>query len=143
MDSQSRFHLAGDSPEPRRERARIATDVDRNAPDGRVWCDGKIDSGLHIGGAQISHHPQVADRRRVIATILRRPFAQVGFGVVAGGVLVQVMFAVLFESRPTAWETASIGGYALLMMSVCLLACVAPARRALRVEPAGALRAEH
>jgi putative ABC transport system permease protein len=83
-----------------------------------------------------------ADRRRVIGTILRRPLAQVGCGIVVGGILVQVMFAGLFESTPTAVETASIAAYAILMMGVCLLACVVPTRRALRVDPASALRVE-
>lgn len=83
-----------------------------------------------------------ADRRRVIATILRRPVAQVGFGIVVGSMLVQAMFAGLFESTPTAVETASIAAYAILMMGICLLACVVPTRRALRVDPASALRVE-
>jgi putative ABC transport system permease protein len=83
-----------------------------------------------------------ADRRRVIATIVRRPLAQVGIGTVAGGILVVLAFIGPFESTPTALEAVSIAAYALLMMGVCLLACVVPAGRALRVEPAGALRVE-
>jgi putative ABC transport system permease protein len=83
-----------------------------------------------------------ADRRRVIGTILRRPLGQVGLGIVVGAIFVQFTFAGLFESTPTVLETASIAGYAILMMGVCLLACVVPARRALRVEPASALRVE-
>lgn len=83
-----------------------------------------------------------ADRRRLIGTILRRPLAQVGLGNVVGGVLVAVMFTGLFEGTPTAVETGSIAAYAILMMGVCLLACVVPVRRALRVEPASALRVE-
>jgi putative ABC transport system permease protein len=80
-----------------------------------------------------------ADRRRVIATILRRPLAQVGLGIVAGGVLVAVTFLGIFDSVPTVTEAALIAAYCALMMGVCLLACVVPARRALRVEPARAL----
>jgi ABC-type lipoprotein release transport system permease subunit len=33
-------------------------------------------------------------------------------------------------------------GYSVLMMGVCLLACIVPTRRALRVEPTEALRGE-
>ena len=83
-----------------------------------------------------------ADRRRVIGTILRRPLGQVGLGSLVGGVMVAITFVGLFESTPTAVETASIAAYAVLMTGVCLLACVVPARRALRVEPASALRVE-
>jgi putative ABC transport system permease protein len=83
-----------------------------------------------------------ADRRRVIGTILRRPLAQVGLGNVVGGILVAVVFVGLFQSTPTAVETASIAAYAIVMMGVCLLACVVPTQRALRVEPASALRVE-
>jgi predicted permease len=80
-----------------------------------------------------------ADRRRVIATILRRPVAQVGVGIVAGGILVAVTFLGLFNSMPTGTEAALITAYCVLMMGVCLLACAVPTRRALRVEPARAL----
>jgi predicted permease len=80
-----------------------------------------------------------ADRRRVIAVILRRPLAQVGGGIVVGGILVAVVFLMVFESMPTASEAALIAAYCVLMMGVCLLACVVPTRRALRIEPARAL----
>jgi hypothetical protein len=80
-----------------------------------------------------------ADRRRVIAAILRRPLAQVGLGIVAGGFLVALTFLGIFESVPSGTEAALIAAYAVLMMGVCLLACIVPTRRALRVEPARAL----
>ena len=82
-----------------------------------------------------------ADRRHVIGEVLRRPLAQVGFGVVAGGLLVTITFTGLFESAPTIVEAALIAAYSLVMMGVCLLACVTPARRALNVAPAAALTA--
>ena len=80
-----------------------------------------------------------ADRRRLIAVILRRPLAQVGGGIAIGGFLVAVIFLAVFESMPTATEAALIAAYCVLMMGVCLLACVVPTRRALRIEPARAL----
>lgn len=80
-----------------------------------------------------------ADRRRVIAVILRRPLAQLGVGIVIGGILVAVTFLALFGSMPTGTEAALIAAYCMLMMGVCLLACVVPTRRALRIEPARAL----
>jgi putative ABC transport system permease protein len=83
-----------------------------------------------------------ANRRRVIGTIIRRPLAQVGLGNVVGAILVALAFVGLFETTPTRVETAAIAAYAVLMMGVCLLACVVPARRALRIEPASALRVE-
>ena len=83
-----------------------------------------------------------ADRRRVLGAILRRPLWQVGLGNIVGAILVAVTFVGLFESTPTVVEAAAIAAYAILMMGVCLLACVVPARRALRIEPASALRVE-
>jgi hypothetical protein len=80
-----------------------------------------------------------ADRRQVIATILRRPLTQVGLGIAAGGILVAIAFLGLFNSAPTVIEVVLIGAYCVLMTGVCLLACAVPARRALRVEPARAL----
>jgi hypothetical protein len=62
-----------------------------------------------------------ADRRRVIGVILRRLLAQVSLGVVAGGVLVALMFVGLFESAPTGGEAVLIAAYSVLMMGVCLI----------------------
>jgi predicted permease len=80
-----------------------------------------------------------ADRRRVIAAILRRPLAQVGLGVFVGGILVGIVFVGLYETPPTAAQALLIATYAVAMVAVCLLACVVPARRALAVDPARAL----
>ncbi|HEY0969564.1 MAG TPA: ABC transporter permease [Gemmatimonadales bacterium] len=78
-----------------------------------------------------------ASRRRVVAAVFARPLAQVGLGVVAGGVLT----AMFGDSvRPTALMGAL--GYSVLMLGVCLLACIVPTRRALQVQPTEALRAD-
>jgi len=93
-------------------------------------------------GDQIHPHQLERRRARVVAVILRRPLAQVGLGIVAGGILVAVAFVGLFENTLTVTEAALIAAYSMLMMGVCLLACIVPTRRALRIEPASALAAD-
>jgi putative ABC transport system permease protein len=80
-----------------------------------------------------------ANRRHVVAAILRHPLAQVGGGIAVGGILVAIVFLMVFGSMPTATEAVLIAAYSVLMMGVCLLACLVPTRRALRIEPARAL----
>jgi putative ABC transport system permease protein len=91
-----------------------------------------------------------ASRPRVITGIFRRPLTQVGLGVAAGATL--IAFGALALSRTTqfadwpsglsAGQVALFVAYAASMLGVCLLACVVPTRRALRVEPTVAMRAE-
>jgi putative ABC transport system permease protein len=92
-----------------------------------------------------------SDRRRVVAAIFRRPLAQVGLGVAAGGSIIGLLMLLLstsgFEDGKhkvtfTGGQVALLVVYAAFMMGVCLLACIVPTRRALRVEPTEALRAE-
>ncbi len=89
-----------------------------------------------------------ASPRRVVAAIFRKPLTQVGLGVVAGGALIAVGAFVLSGGDGqlvTALSPGQLGllaVYAALMFGVCLLACIVPTQRALRVEPTEALRAE-
>jgi putative ABC transport system permease protein len=92
-----------------------------------------------------------ASARRVIASIFRRPLTQVALGVIAGIVLIAMAvigaqntteFAGMKGRGLTLAELALLAGYAILMLGVCTLACVVPTRRALRVQPTEALRAE-
>jgi predicted lysophospholipase L1 biosynthesis ABC-type transport system permease subunit len=80
-----------------------------------------------------------ASRRRVVAAVFARPLAQVGLGVVAGGVIT-VLLGDVEEATPRALVGAL--GYSVLMLGVCLLACIVPTRRALQVQPTEALRAD-
>jgi predicted permease len=80
-----------------------------------------------------------ASRRRLVVSVFARPLAQVGLGVVAGCVLT-VLLRDVEEATPAALAGAL--GYAVLMFGVCLLACVVPTRRALRVEPTVAMRVD-
>jgi putative ABC transport system permease protein len=94
-----------------------------------------------------------ASRRRVVTAIFRRPLTQVGLGVVAGTALIAAGTVAASGWAPdrginlsrigiSAGQLALLVGYAVLMLGVCLLACVVPTRRALGVEPTEALRME-
>ncbi|HEX8273253.1 MAG TPA: ABC transporter permease [Longimicrobiaceae bacterium] len=91
-----------------------------------------------------------ADRHRVITAIFRRPLTQVGFGIAAGATLIALGAVGLshtyqFQDWPnslSAGQVALLLAYAAFMLGVCLLACVVPTRRALRVEPIVALKVE-
>jgi putative ABC transport system permease protein len=86
-----------------------------------------------------------ASRPRVVGAIFRRPLLQVGLGIVAGAVLIAAAGSIETEMPGLSGglslrDTAIIIGYAILMLGVCLLACVVPTGRALGVEPTVALR---
>src|SRR5205085_7612023 len=92
-----------------------------------------------------------ASARGVMTSIFRRPLTQVVLGVVAGTSLIAVATIVVQRTQQfsgieprglTVVEIAMLLGYAILMIGVCMLACVVPAIRALRVQPTEALRAE-
>jgi ABC-type antimicrobial peptide transport system permease subunit len=76
---------------------------------------------------------------RVVLTILRRPLIQVAAGVVAGSVCTYVL-ATLLDIR--LGFAPGLIAYAIVMLGVCLFACVIPARRALNVDAIAALRAD-
>lgn len=82
-----------------------------------------------------------APRRRILIAVFRRPLIQLALGVVSGGLLAGLTMG-LTERQPTLQDLAGFGAYVALMTGVCLLACVAPTRRALGVEPSEALRSE-
>jgi len=79
-----------------------------------------------------------ASARRVITSIFKRPLTQVTLGVIAGSVLIAVAAIAMQQTQ----EFAVLVGYAVIMLGVCMLACVVPTLRALRVQPTEALRAE-
>jgi hypothetical protein len=82
-----------------------------------------------------------ADARRVVLAVFRRPLTQVVAGIVAGGVLTSLL-PPLIGGATTVGLVILVSMHMALMLAVCLLACIVPTRRALRVEPMEALRAE-
>jgi putative ABC transport system permease protein len=90
-----------------------------------------------LGGSQL----------RVLLAIFRKPLLQVTSGLLMGGALI-VALGNLETQMPgltgdlSPKQFAIIVAYVVLMFGVCLLGCVVPARRALRVEPTVALRTE-
>jgi predicted permease len=81
-----------------------------------------------------------ADARGIITTILGRPVRYVGIGILAGGCMTGALAYGVMRDALGLGGGAVIVAYATLMMGVCMLACVIPARRALRVQPTEALR---
>ena len=85
-----------------------------------------------------------ADRREVIALIGRRALALIGSGLV-GGVVGAIVFARLIASRlwgVTPTDPATFAGVSAILVLTAAVACIAPVRRALRVDPTIALRSE-
>ncbi|MEX0891741.1 MAG: ABC transporter permease [Gemmatimonadota bacterium] len=78
-----------------------------------------------------------AGRRTLVVGLFRRPMLQAAAGVVLG-----VGFLVAMSDGITPRVGLIVLAFTLFMFGVCALACIVPARRALRVEPTEALRAE-
>ncbi len=80
--------------------------------------------------------------RGIVMAILRQPFSQVGIGILAGAALVLALVEVASSSGLSFGGAALVACYAAFMLAVCLLACIVPMMRALRVEPTEALRVD-
>ena len=86
-----------------------------------------------------------AHARHVLGGILSRAAVLMGSGIIAGGglLLLSVALGQGPSGRP-ADDVPLFAGYlgvtSAVMLAACLLACIGPARRALRISPADALR---
>ena len=86
-----------------------------------------------------------ATPRQVLARILSRALTLMGSGIAAGGALLMASLAVGAgpSGRPAEdmpLFAAYLGVTSAVMLAACLFACIAPARRALRINPTDALR---
>ncbi|HZS47931.1 MAG TPA: ABC transporter permease [Blastocatellia bacterium] len=85
-----------------------------------------------------------AQRRDVMAMILRQGFGLVAMGLAIGLVgslaLTKLMTALLYDVSAT--DPAVFVFISVLLISVAMLACFVPARRATRIDPINALRYE-
>jgi len=87
-----------------------------------------------------------ANPRHVLAGVLSRGIVLMGSGIATGGALLLLVLAVAKQGptgRP-AEDVALFAGHfvvtSAVMVAACLLACIGPATRALRINPTDALR---
>ena len=85
-----------------------------------------------------------ATPRQVLARILARALTLMGSGIGAGGAVLMLAVALGQGPNRSAEDVPLFAGYlgmtSVVMIAACLLACIGPARRALRINPTDALR---
>jgi len=86
-----------------------------------------------------------ATPRQVLARILSRAVVLMGSGIGAGGAL--LLLALALGQGPSGSPAedvplfaAYLGMTSAVMLTACLLACIGPARRALKINPTDALK---
>ena len=85
-----------------------------------------------------------ASRRQLVALVLRRGLTLTGAGVLLGlcgaALLSRAVASLLYST--SSLDPLTYAAVAALLLVIAILACVAPARRAARVDPMQALRSE-
>jgi predicted lysophospholipase L1 biosynthesis ABC-type transport system permease subunit len=78
--------------------------------------------------------------RHLLNEILSSAMALMGSGIASGGVLLLLIVAVVRPVEEIPLYAGYLGATSAVMFAACLLACVAPAIRTLRISPTEALR---
>jgi putative ABC transport system permease protein len=78
----------------------------------------------------------------IVASILRRPTSQVALGIVMGTAIVVVLMGGVTGGDISIRQAVLVTAYALAMMVVCMLACIVPTSRVLRVQPVDVLKGD-
>jgi predicted permease len=81
-----------------------------------------------------------ANPRQVLVRILSRAIALMASGIAAGGALLLSIVAMNGPAEDIALYAGYFGLTSAIMLAACIVASIGPARRALRVNPADALR---
>jgi putative ABC transport system permease protein len=85
--------------------------------------------------------------RRIVTALFSRAFVQIGLGIIVGSIPggALVAFGGIFETADGSGVNVALGAIAVvstLVLLVAAVACAIPSRRALRIHPTDALRAE-
>lgn len=78
----------------------------------------------------------------IVLSIFRKPLLKLAGGVIGGMLFTGLLTQAVYGDSMTIEQVAIVVGYSVVMLAGCLLACIVPTRRALRVQPMDALRAE-
>jgi putative ABC transport system permease protein len=81
-----------------------------------------------------------ASPRQVLVSIVSRAGWLVGGGIAVGNAVIALVLTFTLQRLPIAFITRALMITSAVMLTVGLLACLSPARRALRIHPTDALR---
>jgi predicted permease len=76
--------------------------------------------------------------RQFVGESLRQTSVGLVLGLIAGAMLMRLAEKLLFQVKP--WDPATLAAVSLLLLAASLLACIVPARRAMRIDPATSIR---
>jgi len=80
-----------------------------------------------------------ASPKQIIVTTFKRPFIQMALGIAAAALMMSII-VIAETAKPGAPEFVRLGIVVVLIGVCCMMACIVPARRALRIQPTEALK---